>query len=195
MLSSTAIRKTGSDRIIAGGEKGALRMWEDGAQGIINGIEKRLSVQKGESLDVICRVPENVTGGDVIAVGLGDGTVSFARTGSKRPAVLAEKIRHDEVEGVMALGFDPDGRLISGGGSVVKVWEKKSEIPSTNDEDLEEEEGKTNGMLSHGSDESEDDESTDSSSEEEKPKRKKRKRNKGKDKGKSNHIPAFIGMD
>lgn len=200
LLSSTVIGGTERTRIIAGGEKGFVRMWEDGVKGIIKGKEKRLYVQKGESLDVICPVPKWLVEEDVIAIGLGDGTVSFANTG-KRPGVVG-CIRHDELEGIVALGFDPDGRLITGGGDTVKVWEKNTESPrnessvSDDDDDDDEQSDGANGETQHVSDDHNGhDKSEDESSDEEKPKRKKRKRNKGKGKNINNHIMAFKGMD
>lgn len=204
LLSSTVFNGKGSTRIMAGGEKGFVRIWEDGVKGVINGKEKRVYIQRGESLDVMCRVPQRLVGEDMIAVGRGDGTVSFAKT-NRRPGVVSS-IRHDEVEGVVALGFDPDGRLITGGGNTVKVWEKNIESSSSpeidtdedEDEDYEGELSEVHGNLEDG-DEQDDthDETEDQSTEEDRPKRKKRKRNKGKGKknNNNNHIMAFKGMD
>ncbi|KAL8935853.1 MAG: hypothetical protein Q9211_004481 [Gyalolechia sp. 1 TL-2023] len=197
LFSSTLAGGADHDRIVTGGEKGALRMWEGGLKGVIKGKEKKLTIAKGESLDVTCSVPASVVEGDVVAVGLGDGTVSFAQTNHRRTGVVG-RMRHDEVDGVMAIDFDPDGRLISGGGSIVKVWEKNIDHFS-DDEDSSDNEGEDlidpNGTNDGGSKGNSDEESDDESSEEERPKRKKRKRNKGKDRGKMNHIMAFKGMD
>lgn len=185
-----------SGKIIAGGEKGFLRMWDGSIKGAINGKEKRLYVRKGECLDVLCPVPQEVVEDDIVAVGLGDGTVSFTRTG-KRPGVISH-VRHHDLEGVSALGFDPDGRLITGGGNTVKVWEKNTESSdgeaSLIDDDQEEsdEMEDENGVVSqaNGHEASEEE-----SSDEEKPKRKKRKRNKAKCRQHINHILAFKGLD
>lgn len=187
---------TDFERIIAGGEKGALRIWEGGLKGMIEGKEKKFTVARGESLDVTCSVPTSVAQGNIVAIGLGDGTVSFAQTNHKKTGVFG-RIRHDEVEGVMALGFDPDGRLISGGGNIIKVWEKNTEHFLDNDDlsDSEEDSIEPNGTKHGASEVNGDEESEDDSSEEERPKRKKRKRNKGKDSAKNNHIMAFKGMD
>ncbi|KAI4115871.1 MAG: hypothetical protein LQ345_003614 [Seirophora villosa] len=196
LLSSTVLGGAESGKIIAGGEKGFLRMWDGCIKGVINGKEKRLYVRKGECLDVLCPVPQEVVEDDMVAVGLGDGTVSFTRTG-KRPGVISH-VRHHDLEGVSALGFDPDGRLITGGGNTVKVWEKNTEISdgeaSLIDDDQEEsdemEDG--NGVVSraNGHEASEEE-----SSDEEKPKRKKRKRNKARGRHNNNHILAFKGLD
>ncbi|KAL8946533.1 MAG: hypothetical protein Q9222_007085 [Ikaeria aurantiellina] len=180
--------------MIAGGEKGILRIWEGGTKGLMEGTERKVVVEKGESLDVMCSLPENGASEQIIAAGLGDGTVRFVRRRGKRYEVEAS-VRHNEVEGVMALGFEPGGRMISGGGSIVQVWERSS------DEDEQEtvqesRNSEDNGVSAHETNESDSDESQDASSEEErKPKRKKRKRNKGKDRGGKSHILAFKGLD
>ncbi|KAL8937326.1 MAG: hypothetical protein Q9216_004484 [Gyalolechia sp. 2 TL-2023] len=197
LFSSTLTGSIDPARIIAGGEKGALKIWEGGLKGVMEGKEKKITIAKGESLEAMCSVPASVAEGNVVAVGLGDGTVSFAQTSHKGTGVVG-RMRHHEVEGVAALGFDSDGRLISGAGNVVKVWEKNTETFS-DDEDRsdseEEDSGKLNGINGSRAKNNPLEESEDDSSEEERPKRKKRKRNKGKDKAKVNHIIAFKGMD
>ncbi|KAL9008305.1 MAG: hypothetical protein Q9173_006556 [Seirophora scorigena] len=194
LLSSAILGGAESGKIIAGGEKGFLRMWDGSIKGVMHGEEKRLYVRKGECLDVVCPVPQEVVEDDMVAVGLGDGTVSFARTGKRRGVI--SHVRHHELEGVSALGFDPDGRLITGGGNTVKVWEKNTESSdgeaSLIDDDQEEsdeikdEDGLVSQANGHEASES---------SDEEKPKRKKRKRNKAKGRNNNNHILAFNGLD
>ncbi|KAL8726233.1 MAG: hypothetical protein Q9181_006135 [Wetmoreana brouardii] len=187
VLSGTII----GGKFLAGGEKGALRIFDEGVKGLMEGREKRLTVLKGESLDVICPLPEGASLDDMIAVGLGDGTVKFVQAGGKRGGV-AGSVRHNEVEGVLALGFEPGGRMISGGGDIVKIWERSQEDDSSDGEAT----NKSNGITDDGSENAEAEESEDGSSEDQrKPWRKKRKRNKGKDRGGSNHIMAFKGMD
>ncbi|KAL8685561.1 MAG: hypothetical protein Q9218_007686 [Villophora microphyllina] len=187
MLSGTII----GDTFIAGGEKGALRVWDGGVKGLMQGTERRVTVAKGESLDVICPLPEAGRLEQTVAVGLGDGNIRFVRVGKK--GGMMGTTRHDEVEGVVALGFEPGGRMISGGGAVVKVWERSEE----NNEDEEDGLGAVNGSATIGSDEDGGayDSEDDSSEEERNPKRKKRKRNKGKERGGTNHTMAFKGMD
>jgi len=51
------------------------------------------------------------------------GTIRIVQLGPNK--IVGETLRHDEVEGVVGLGFDVGGRLISGGGSIVKVWQEK----------------------------------------------------------------------
>ncbi|KAL8698411.1 MAG: hypothetical protein Q9201_006587 [Fulgogasparrea decipioides] len=180
---------TTGGKLVAGGEKGALRIWDGGVKGLMEGTERRITVQKGENLDVIC---EGASPDDMVVVGLGDGTVKFVQVGGKRGGV-ASSVRHNEVEGVLALGFEPGGRMISGGGDTVKIWERSQEDDSSDEEAMD----KTNGIITKDRSEVEEAEENDheSSEEEKRPKRKKRKRNKGKDRGGSNHIMAFKGMD
>ncbi|KAL8730879.1 MAG: hypothetical protein Q9166_003806 [cf. Caloplaca sp. 2 TL-2023] len=179
------------EKCIGGGEKGALRVWEGGVKGLIEGIEKKATLQKGESLDVMCPIPEGMQSEDMVAVGLGDGSVRFAEVGGKSGNSL-DGLKHDEVEGVVSLGFEPGGRMISGGGSIVKIWERET----VDDLDDEVEIDEVHYSNADGPDLMESDKSQDESSDEERrPKRKKRKRKKGKDRGGSNHIMAFKGMD
>ncbi|KAL8980634.1 MAG: hypothetical protein Q9205_004342 [Flavoplaca limonia] len=188
VLSGTVI----GDKMFAGGEKGALRMWEGGVKGLMGGVDKKFMMQKGESLDVMCKLWEEHTGEELIAVGLGDGAVKIVQVGTKRTNVV-DSVKHDEVEGVVTLGLEPGGRMISGGGSIVKIWEKETS------DDLDDEEADVDQIQddsNDGADGVEGAASQDESSEEERrPKRKKRKRNKGKNRGESNHIMAFKGMD
>ncbi|KAL9009759.1 MAG: hypothetical protein Q9180_009368 [Flavoplaca navasiana] len=185
VLSGTAIGNT----MIAGGEKGALRTWEGGVKGLMGGVDKKFTMQKGESLDVMCKLWEEHLGEDLIAVGLGDGSVKIVQVGTKRTNVV-ESVKHDEVEGVVTLGLEPGGRMISGGGSIVKIWEKETSDDLDDDADQTEDDSNdgANGVESAAGQD-------DSSEEERRPKRKKRKRNKGKNRGGSNHIMAFKGMD
>ncbi|KAL8649224.1 MAG: hypothetical protein Q9210_004525 [Variospora velana] len=206
LLSSAVLGGAESGKIIVGGEKGFLRVWDGSIKGAMDGKEKRLYVRKGECLDVVCPVPRGLAGDDMVAVGLGDGAVSFTRTG-KRPGVVSH-VRHHDLEGVSALGFDPDGRLITGGGDTVKVWEKNTETSdgeasladdkSNDDDDDDDKQEESddindeNGLLSRPNGHNASDEE---SSDEEKPKRKKRKRNKAKGRNINNHILAFKGLD
>ncbi|KAL8798609.1 MAG: hypothetical protein Q9182_006521 [Xanthomendoza sp. 2 TL-2023] len=185
ILSGTVV----GNRCLAGGEKGALRMWEGGLKGLTEGVDRKITLQKGESLDIMC---PSSGGADIIAVGLGDGSIRFVPADGKRESVV-EGVKHDEVEGVVTLGLESGGRLISGGGSIVKIWERNT----IDDEDDEQADGTDHDSDDvDGADGVKEDQSEDESSEEEKrPKRKKRKRNKGKDRGGNSHIMAFKGMD
>lgn len=184
-------------KLVVGSEKGVLRIWQVGSW---DDNEQTVAlVGKGASADVLAAVGES----PMLAVGMDDGCVRFVDMGRKRPKVLHEtEVRHDEVEGVLGLGFEVGRRMISGGGRVVKVWEDSHGVDDGEDEEEEDEEsGATNGkrVNDFGSDEDGSVEGRNESSEEEQRKRKKkkkRKRNKGKDQsGGQQHVIGFKGMD
>lgn len=170
--------------------------------GVWDDNEETVTVGKGASADVLATVPEGVGKEQMLAVGMDDGVVRFVGMGGKRAKVLDFEVRHDEVEGVLGLGFEVGGRMCSGGGAVVKVWEESLALGEGEEDDDEgevEEELAVNGKRMNGfdSDEGDEDEAdgVESSEEEEKPrKRKKKKRNKGKQIG-GGHVISFKGMD
>ena len=151
-------------------------------------------------MDCITEIPSGIGGyGKKVAVGLGDGKVRFVTLGQKK--VIGE-VQHDEVEGVLALDFDVGGRMISGGGSIIKVWQ---EPLATQEEDDEEEEEDSDvevdavakrpaATAASDDDDSDAGEAAEESSEDEgkSSKRKKRKRGKGPEKGSSF---TFSGLD
>lgn len=182
-------------KLAVGSEKGVLRIWQVGSW---DDNEQTIAVVgKGASADVLAAVGED----PMVAVGMDDGVVRFVDMGRKRPKVLHEmEVRHDEVEGVLGLGFEVGGRMISGGGQVVQVWEDGYGVEDGGEEEDEEGLGATNGkrVNDFGSDEDGSEERGDESSEGEqrKRKKKKRKRNKGKNQsGGQQHVIAFKGMD
>ncbi|KAL2040157.1 hypothetical protein N7G274_007060 [Stereocaulon virgatum] len=189
LLSSIAVK----GKLVVGGENGVLRMWEIG---VWDDSEETLTVGKGASADVLAAGPDGLVG-----VGMDDGSVRFVGMGvavgkKKGRASVIGEVRHDEVEGVLGLGWEVGGRLISGGGSVVKVWEESSGGGEASEDD-EGEVGsgeKPNGCGS-GDDGEGGKNEDESSEEEEKPRRKKRKKNKGKGKDSVRHVLAFKGMD
>lgn len=183
-------------KLVVGSEKGILRIWQ---AGLWDDNEQTVAVAgKGASADALAVGGENPT----VAVGMDDGVVRFVDMGRKRPKVLQEaEVRHDEVEGVLGLGFEVGGRMISGGGQVVKIWEDSLGVDDGEDEEDEDEGmGATNGKRVNdlGSDDDGSEEGGDESSGEEQPKwkkKKKRKRNKGKAQSSMQHVMSFKGMD
>jgi hypothetical protein len=186
-LPSKGSRK--GEKVIVGGAGGILTLWPRGQW---DDQDERITVDRdaggGESLDCLAVLPEGTRhGGTTVAVGLGDGKIKCVKLGVNK--VIAE-LKHDEVESVLGLDFDVGGRLISGGGSVIKVW---TEEMQTGIEPL------TKKRL--GGNESDEDGSDDSgvpnSDEEpkEQKKRKKRKRAKGKEQVNSKSVLAFSGLD
>lgn len=185
LLSSAVV----GEKMVVGGERGVVRVWQQGEWDL---EDKRAVVDRGESLDVICAVPEEL--GEMAAIGMGSGKI---RLMDLRRRKARREMSHDEVEGVVGLGFDNDGRMISGGGLVVKIWQQ-SELDN---HDIDDE---ANEMLSSCGDVSEANDSDvfqDENSEEDAEdkggkKRKKRKRNKGRAVvGPKNGITAFKGLD
>ncbi|ORY01264.1 hypothetical protein BCR34DRAFT_494037 [Clohesyomyces aquaticus] len=185
------------EKVLVGGGTGVLTLWE---RGVWDDQDARIVVDRspggGESLDSIALVPEGVGAGpNLVAVGLGNGGLRFVKIG---PNNVVAELKHDELqaEAVVGLGFDVTGRMISGGGKMVKVWHEKVWIDEEDDEDEEDE---TNGISKRAHDSDSDDDSDkhmeEESSEEEKSskKRKKRKRNKGKQ-AKGNGILGFSGL-
>ena len=183
-------------KLVVGSEKGVLRIWQVGAW---DDNEQTVAlVGKGASADVLAAVGES----PMVAVGMDDGCLRFVDMGKSKPKVLHEtEVRHDEVEGVLGLGFEVGERMISGGGQVVKGWEDSHVMDDGEDEEEEDEgSGATNGkrINGFGSDEDGSEEGGAGSSEEEqrKRKKKKRKRNKGKNQsGGQQHVIGFKGMD
>jgi hypothetical protein len=99
----------------------------------------------GESVECLANVPPGIGGssggggggGRLLAAGLGDGTVALVHVGGANRVVGA--LRHDEAETVVALGFDVAGRMVSGGGPVVKIWQEVMAVEESADEQVEEE--------------------------------------------------------
>lgn len=187
------LASTGSSRgekVIVGGASGVLTLWEKGAW---DDQDERIIVDRGtaggESLETLTLVPEELGKGKMIAVGLGDGRVEFVTIGANK---VVSKVMHDEVEGVVGLGFDVEGRMVSGGGQVVKVWHEaeiseesalaKQMMDSDSDEDSD---GAKARMFMEDSDEEQ----------EGGRRRKKRKRGKGKDRSGGHHVMAFKDLD
>jgi hypothetical protein len=184
------------EKVVVGAGNGVLTLWE---RGVWDDQDERITVDRspggGESLDSLALLPEGVGPGGkgkTIVVGLGNGELKFVKIG---PNKIVAELRHDELEkeAVIGLGFDVTGRMISGGGKMVKVWHEKLAA---------EQESQDNGgnvsKRAHDSDDSDadsDEEMEDSSDEEkEHKKRKKRKRGKGKQQ-KGNGIVGFSGLD
>lgn len=182
---------------MVGSERGVLRVWDVGKW---DDEPERIHVggRDGEGLDVLCTIPEELSrrldcsDGGVIA-GMGDGSINIVRLGKGKGKLMGE-IRHHELEPVLGLEFEMGGRMISGGGDVVKVWEQ-APTSDAQDADLD---GITNGggEVQDSEDDDDDDEEESSDEEEKQRKRKKRrKRNKSKGKNVGNGIMGFKGLE
>ncbi|KAK8075627.1 WD repeat-containing protein JIP5 [Apiospora hydei] len=112
---------------------GVLTLWDKGAW---DDQQDRIIVDRdGESLDSIMQVPEFVTDGKKkVVVGVGDGNIRLVDLGKRE---VEASYSHDEVEAVLGLDFDCQGRMISGGGNTVKVWLEASALEAEAEEDEE----------------------------------------------------------
>lgn len=173
------------EKVAVGGSGGVVTLWEKGAW---DDQDERIYVSRdaegGESIETMAVVPDELGHGKMIAAGLGNGLVKFLRIGANK--VVSEAV-HDETEGVVGLGFDVEGRMVSGGGQIVKVWH---EIMDTEDG------GDGMAGAKHMLDDSDDsDDSDDGKPERQNADRKKRKKAKGKDRSGGQHVMAFHDMD
>jgi hypothetical protein len=183
------------EKLLVGGAGGVVTLWERGAW---DDQDERITVDRGgQAIESMASVPEGVGAmgfqgqQKIIAVGLEDGRIRFLKLGVNK--VLNQlDVKHDDIEGVIALGFDVAGRMVSGGGQTIKVWHEAKGLPG----------GARNGLgapkRTLGSEDS-DGGGADGSSEEEekseKSKRRKRKRGKGKDRSGGKQVLGFKGLD
>lgn len=175
------------EKVVVGGSSGILTLWEKGAW---DDQDERIYVSRdaegGESIETIAAVPEELGYGKLLATGLGNGLVKFVRVG---PNKVASEVMHDEVEGVVGLGFDVEGRMVSGGGQVVKVWHEAVGIEGAGD-------ALSGGKHRLGESEDSGEDSDDSDGENrQEADRKKRKKAKGKDRSGGQHVLGFHDMD
>lgn len=180
------------EKVLVGSGNGVLTLWE---RGVWDDQDERIIVDGGrgggESLDSLVVMPDGVGDGyKNVCVGVGDGTVRIVRLGLNK--VVGEPLRHDDVEAVVALGFDVEGRLISGGGSIVKVWQENKDL---DDADESEESGAEKRALGSDSDDSDASEADSSDDEEGRRRKKKRKRAKAGQKDAGNGILKFKGLE
>ena len=180
------------EKVLVGSSTGVLTLWE---RGVWDDQDERIIVDAapggGESLDAMIVMPEGVGDrGKNVVVGVGDGTIRIVKMGINK--VVGEPLRHDEVEAVVALGFDVGGRLISGGGSIVKVWQEQMKLEDDDEDDDSEEEA---SPPKRALDRDEDSEDANSSDEETERKSRKKRRAKGKDKNAGNGILKFKGLE
>lgn len=168
-------------------------------------------------MDAVVVLPEDFTVGGkwgrYVATGSGDGKVRIVKMGSNgivatlEHALTAQEVKlksaEDDMkggydraieEGVAALGIDCEGRIVSGGGNVVRVWYWDNAVKESDEGDK-----KKRKNAGSDSDDEDDGSDEDDSSEEEREKRKKKKKKKG-GKGKARSVPvknvaSFKGLD
>lgn len=178
----------------------------------------------GQDLGIECMAaaPASVVEGPgTVAVGTEDGRVMFRKAlSSGKRQTSGSVVSHDDtgVEGVAAIGFDVAGRMITGGGEIVKVWfdnglrqdaqwpggvladdAEEGEHDEGEDEvedEEDDEEADEDGVVGDGVDESEEDSEEDSEEEKRRRPHKKQKKDGSGKKGAHGHhgILAFNGM-
>ncbi|KAI1098561.1 WD repeat domain-containing protein jip5 [Jackrogersella minutella] len=124
-ISGMGPKKDRDNGIVAVGTgTGVLTLWDKGAW---DDQQDRVVVDSGkggvESLDCIVQIPGDITRGKKVVVGVGDGTLRIVDLLKREVETV---LQHDDIEAVVGLDFDCQGRMISGGGQTVKVWEKSS---------------------------------------------------------------------
>ena len=146
-------------KAVVGDSSGVLSLFE---RGVWDDLDERIIVDKinSESIESLTTVPDNAVArpqGEhkLLVCGLGDGKIRFVRLGINK--VLKDwDLQHDELEGVTALGFDAGGRLVSGGGEIVKLWREKMPTPLNGNGS-----GKKRSLQDNDDDESNDNDSED----------------------------------
>jgi hypothetical protein len=180
------------EKVLVGSAIGVLTLWE---RGIWDDQDERIIVDAGigggDSLDSLVVMPEGVgDGGRNVVVGVGDGTIRIVKLGPNK--LVGEPLRHDDIESVVGLGFDVGGRLISGGGSIVKVWQEKMSLDDDS-EDSEVEVAPKRRAVDASDSEGSDADSSDSDGD--RKRQKKRKKSKAKGANAGNGILKFKGLE
>lgn len=125
-------KSRGSGIVAVGTGTGILTLWDKGAW---DDQQDRVVVDPvkggGESLDCIVQVPEDIARGKKVAIGMGDGSLRIVDLVKRE---VEGTLRHDDIEAVVGIGFDCQGRMISGGGQTIKIWEQ---APSLAQDDSE----------------------------------------------------------
>ena len=176
-------KKRSNGMVAIGSGSGVLTLWD---KGVWDDQQERIIVDGGkgggESIDAIAMIPREAGMGKKLVCGLGDGNLKIADL-ETRQVHTSVNLRHDDVEAVVSLAFDCNNRLISAGGTTVKVWEELSELQAggsddgvPSDYDSDDEENKTGKRAAESDSDDDDDDSSDEDGVEEMKRRAKRRK-------------------
>lgn len=170
-------------KVLVGGADGVITLWE---KGVWDDQDERIVLDRNgdDSIDTIVKIPDDIGMGKMVVAGMSSGALGFVKLGVNK---VVEVLKHDEVEGVAAINFCEDGRMITGGGPILKVWREKM--------DLEETEKAPSAKRAASDSEDDSDDSDKESSEEEKEKKKKKKRKKNRGMNGFAKDKMFKGLD
>lgn len=126
--------------LAVGGSMGVVTLWDRGSW---DDQQDRVVVSREESVDAVVAVPAEAgygsPSGKAVFAATGDGKVTMFDAG-KRQVIVGGELRHDDMEGVVAMGFDRFNRLVTGGGKVIKIWEDLKELQEEEEDEDEEDE-------------------------------------------------------
>ena len=190
LLSSAVLE---NQKVIVGGSKGTLRVWQAGVwddnETTVDMDERRSKA----SVETLVPIP----GSNVVAAGMDDGFVRFMyMLGDKGQLLNGSSVRHDDLEAVTSLGFVDGGRMISGGGTNLMIWEDKHNDPrGYNSDPLFSGATTQSGLLdSDGDREPAEDRNSSDDEDSSRKKKKRRKNNKGKASS-NNGLIGFKDLD